>query len=442
MFAFMPTARCSGAREVVHPITGINAGNKGHASGERHRSLSILTATALWFCIADVRAEFKLTRLSNPPVFVSSGTQALETMQSSHADDACASGQLCDWTNQTIESHDGCAPISVTLAVDQSASVTCWYHYHWNSSPNNSIQWSATIAVTRIPCEHNQLSLSGGGTVEPGSTLDGLSVIVICDGGPSPGVPVIITPEVDFTSGFHTAGHSTTRPAGSVSVPSGTTDSQGRIDFAFTAPAPAGTHSIHAQCAPGVLCNTPTPITITVKVEGLEPIPSSAFYTLSEADGSNIGDNGKHDGDNHYLTPEAIAVLDQLAFQYAASFDNPANRIPQQLHINDASLPWGGQFDITGNWGRPHIEHRRGTVVDIRANLKTGNIPETEFKRFNRASQKTSQELGVTVDAVIHCSKRKDLPPADRPKPPFCLLPDGTVDANRHFHVRLLGQKE
>ena len=36
-----------------------------------------------------------------------------------------------------------------------------------------------------------------------------------------------------------------------------------------------------------------------------------------------------------------------------------------RLCINDISLPFGGLFDINGNWRRPHGSHRMGVDIDI-----------------------------------------------------------------------------
>lgn len=35
------------------------------------------------------------------------------------------------------------------------------------------------------------------------------------------------------------------------------------------------------------------------------------------------------------------------------------------LGINDMSLPWGGLFDICGDWEPGHDTHRIGTAVDM-----------------------------------------------------------------------------
>jgi hypothetical protein len=35
------------------------------------------------------------------------------------------------------------------------------------------------------------------------------------------------------------------------------------------------------------------------------------------------------------------------------------------MRINDVSLPYGGLFDVNGDWRDPHVSHRSGKDVDI-----------------------------------------------------------------------------
>lgn len=104
-----------------------------------------------------------------------------------------------------------------------------------------------------------------------------------------------------------------------------------------------------------------------------------------------------------------IAVAYQIERQFKR---NGAS--PPPLALNDASLLWGGRFDLSLDWAAPHGEHKRGTVIDIRANGSDGSVAQTNFPRF--------VELAAFygADAVIHSAG----------------------DPNQHFHVRLLGKGE
>lgn len=180
---------------------------------------------------------------------------------------------------------------------------------------------------------------------------------------------------------------------------------------------------------------------VKVMVAGLVSLTGNATdYVL-------VGTTSTH-GDNHYLTPTAKAVAEILASKYREKFpkDPP-------LHFNDASLVEGGAFDIcTGretaegcatvsyknivpmcqlqsngsyscSWSRPHAEHRRGTVIDVRANnVVPGkanyatSIPSRNEKEF----LKLAGRLGIKTGADPHS-------------------PDSS---NRHWHIKLLGAAE
>jgi hypothetical protein len=226
-------------------------------------------------------------------------------------------------------------------------------------------------------------------SVEPGKTGPLMAAGVYDQAGQLvPNVQVRLTADAVANSGGHRhddpVRHSQymgrLAPAGTSSgsveqngkVLSGSTGSDG-LEFTFTAPAIAGDHTITATCTDsGVTCTQEGPDKVWVGVKGLIPIPPipdllpQATYQLNESDGRPVGSTDSHP-DNHYLTPEAVTKLWNLGFRYSMiEFPNYP-----LLHINDASLERGGLFDLSGNWTpRPsgHHEHRRGTVVDIRAN--------------------------------------------------------------------------
>ncbi|MBI5746986.1 MAG: hypothetical protein HZA13_08280 [Nitrospirae bacterium] len=47
------------------------------------------------------------------------------------------------------------------------------------------------------------------------------------------------------------------------------------------------------------------------------------------------------------------------------------------------SLPWGGLFDIDGNWTTPHDWHRVGRSVDFSKHYKDGNGNNLEVTFFD-----------------------------------------------------------
>jgi hypothetical protein len=248
-------------------------------------------------------------------------------------------------------------------------------------------------------------------------------------GLPKQGAVVKIHLEVDLTSGGHDHGEKfARRPRGNisglncVSDPDGTvpdtydctTGPDGHVDFTFNAPEVSGTQNITASCI-SPQCSGSITDHINVKVDGLWPILASSYYELTE-DGSSkiIGSTAEH-GSNHYLTSDAqeqLWLLAQAFFEYQI-LNGVAK--PTLLHLNDASLEWGGKFDIKGKWAGKHKEHRRGTVIDIRANSASGAIPR----------ELTDKYIDIATRLKIDAHLEYDNDPV-----------------MRHFHTRLLNRKE
>ena len=198
----------------------------------------------------------------------------------------------------------------------------------------------------------------------------------------------------------------------------GNTDANGQFAFTFLASQVAGKHTVTATCD---VCNGgKADLAIKVAVPGLSGISASPFYALNEANGDVIGARAGWHTDNHNLNAKGKTALLSLAEDYHLLF--PADPV---LYLNDASLPQGGVFDICArpgacatlgvqSWTKPHAEHRRGTVIDIRANNTSGAIPVTNRLEFETL-------IGYMGMSYLHESQ-------------------GT--SNEHYHVRLLGRGE
>ena len=185
-------------------------------------------------------------------------------------------------------------------------------------------------------------------------------------GKPLAGVAIKLVQTVEDDSGHHPERlHTGQRPLavlflgktalkhnqrGEVTTPM-VTDAQGEIRLFFSAPPIAGTHLLKAECVQHA-CKTYA-ARVTVKVPDLEkfrPVKGS-----SELVG---GPKEKHD-ERHYLTGQS---LENLSVMISAM--NKFSWKP--VGVNDAALPWGGLFDITGEWLPSHFDHGAGTAVDIR----------------------------------------------------------------------------
>lgn len=273
---------------------------------------------------------------------------------------------------------------------------------------------------TATSCVLEQYTLSlqiTPGQVEPSGSATVIATVNDAQGQPKSGAQVSIEVNVEEKSGGHDH-HDATRPKGPLSG-GGSTGADGTVSFTFGAPEVSGTHTFTANCVSPDCSNDPVTAKIKVMVEGLAPIPADpTLYTLIGAV------TGKY-SDNHYLTGNALNQLLVLAINYHFLYPNES-----VLHLNDASLIWGGKFDIAGNWTGDHAGHRRGTVIDIRANTVSGAIPESLFTDFEELAAGTKKKLadGMTsAEAQLHCSVG------------FDHANNCAGDPNRHYHVILLG---
>ncbi len=228
---------------------------------------------------------------------------------------------------------------------------------------------------------------------------------------PQPGVSISLRAEAVPMSGGHSH-HDDNRPMGDLggTPPLGhilenrVTGPDGAVHFTFTAPKVVGDHTITATCTDRT-CNQEGSDRIWVGVKGLYQLQGNTAYELIQPNADVF-----HPG-NHYLTTNASIVLQGIAIEWRSLY-KPFGPV---LHLNDASLQRGGYFDIQYQWNRgEHAEHRRGTVIDIRANNLPGAIPRGDFKDFERVARK--------YGAVARLHKQN----TDK----------------QHYHVRLFGRAE
>lgn len=324
---------------------------------------------------------------------------------------------------------------------------------------------------TRTSCVpvNLKIKLEGGTTIEPRKSLPFIATVTNqYNQPPTNPVTVNVSLKVDSTSGGHDHGGGTRPRGGIANVETCSSDAtcwsetspanNGVVVFNFNAPEASGTHTVTATCDECV--NSPQTAEVNVKVDGVEPIPAFPYYALEEADSSHpgqtkvVGETDLH-GNNHNLMPAAAQVLMRIAVNY--HFD-PRFRVldwqtntkvpPPLLHVNDASLEWGGKFDIKGTWTGAHEEHRRGTSVDLRANEKVGAIPPELFDKFEERLMEIIPD-DATVEKYLRECTPNERPTESNPKPVqhnrrprnYCVSQvDGSFDNNRHFHVRLMGE--
>jgi hypothetical protein len=284
--------------------------------------------------------------------------------------------------------------------------------------------------ATRTSCIQEQytLSLKTFSEMEPSdSATDSWANVIatVLDAQtqqPKAGATVSINVDVVANSGGHNHddGRHVSPHTGTLDTTTGITGADGTFTFTFTAPEVSGTHTFTATCVQPTCTNNPATTQIDVKVDGLAPIPSSLFYRFISPNADT------NHPDNHNLQPAASAQLASIAkAYYEATYLLKDGWLPNVM-LNDASLKWGGILDCFETclntdppsvpWGPAHGEHRRGSVVDIRARLPAVNDPNNP-----------SADTLLYADKFIEKALKAGADP----------YPEGS-----HYHLRLFGIPE
>lgn len=96
---------------------------------------------------------------------------------------------------------------------------------------------------------------------------------------------------------------------------------------------------------------------------------------------------------NYCTIYTALSVVDAVE-----AYASELNLHPDvKLAVIDMSLPWGGLFDIYGNWSPKHDTHRKGTMADLSkhyrdSNGNTYNIAEYRNGKFVKDTAQVDQE--------------------------------------------------
>ncbi|MDD5058100.1 MAG: hypothetical protein PHQ60_09520 [Sideroxydans sp.] len=341
-------------------------------------------------------------------------------------------GTYCRWTN--FFDHLG-------IAAQQGIY---WSKYDC-PDPNVNPDVPYTYRPATNTCERElkyKLTLTpDSATIEPGQSYEfTATVTTLDDKQPGISVPVSVKAEVEANSGGHDHGEKVAkRDKGKVSPANGSNSFQ----INFTSTQVSGIHTITATCDQCV--NKTAVAKVNVMVASLETIPSSAFYAFIG------GEEDKPHHDNHYLTPAAAERLLVMAINYRSQqrfkvldWNTNIRVTPSVLHVNDASLMWGGRFDIKANWTNPHITHMRGIEVDIRANDEVGAIDARNFKAFEKMLDDVVGGKTGRAKYLLECTADKpgSLLKHERKAENLCISRlTLSPDTNRHYHIRLIGAK-
>ena len=286
-----------------------------------------------------------------------------------------------------------------------AATCQCRHLAYWNGSV---CSYATSSVMLSGATETRPDGVGGIATVELTA-----KVIQSQNGNPKPGETLNFYVGVTPNSGGHEH-HDINRPKGKLSAVQGTTDPNGEIKLTFTAPEVSGIHTVKATCA--TCSNSPAAKEIQVKVPDLVPISpnsprnadGSLVYALTSVDTLHAGE-GRYHKNQYYLTEQAQQNLFGLITSFAAAGWGT-------VALNDASLYWGGRYDIKGNWGGSHRGHRDGREIDISFTRASNPVSEAKQKTFYK---KYCEEKAVEAS--------------------FSILHHYVL--NRHFHIYLEKQR-
>ncbi|MEI7481696.1 MAG: hypothetical protein WCK75_05020 [Elusimicrobiota bacterium] len=154
-------------------------------------------------------------------------------------------------------------------------------------------------------------------------------------------------------------------------------------------PSPAYATRITQDANFSYACTGTNRIIVDMQVPNLVELKAGNGYTLG-------GTTTQHPSPwNHYVTSDFKVKLTQIGESWKATCPKS-----DPLIYNDMSLPWGGLFDIHGNWKTPHSGHRFGNNADISKKwVRKGN--RIKLVQMICSSARVYSE-GDEVDEVPH----------------------------------------
>lgn len=138
-------------------------------------------------------------------------------------------------------------------------------------------------------------------------------------------------------------------------------------------------------------CNGVWKDTLEVKVPDMVVFSTRSYYAL-------IGTTTYHPV-NHAGKYNVLKNIQKIAWAYHQEFPG----VPL-LAINDISLPWGGLFDVRGNWKPPHRSHCVGEQVDMR----WWSVPEANREKLKEIFQNNGVTNLDQPEDYIHYDMESD----------------------------------
>jgi hypothetical protein len=242
-----------------------------------------------------------------------------------------------------------------------------------------------------VSIDADPLEVTAAPPVNSDKGISHLTITVTCDQVPIQNAKVELKVEAQDKSGGHN--HSDeNRPRGKLNgknVPKGwtdiadKTDAEGKVKVKFESPLTGnvdharygsynigigGIYVITAKSKSTRFPNSSPPLSVTTKVDGLQPMKPGASYVLVRVPGTHP--------EGFHATQGTSRAFSNLAndFQHFQEVHDAALKScgkdpwgSHALSINDIALPTGGIFDLGSNWGPlpGHGTHNKGEGGDF-----------------------------------------------------------------------------
>lgn len=186
------------------------------------------------------------------------------------------------------------------------------------------------------------------------------------DGQPAASVPVEISLAGPAAHTLEAAGHDhhEGRPLGQLDGSTNlplvrSSGPDGIVSVEYRPPAASAAMDIQAKAD----ADSSSSLQARVLIPHLRPLVFGSGLASAGSDGSHADRfNGRALTLERLETAATLYTFDQTTSPALRSVDTR-----EPIRVNDMSLPWGGLYDIGGNWQPPHNGHRCGTVSDIQS---------------------------------------------------------------------------
>jgi hypothetical protein len=230
-------------------------------------------------------------------------------------------------------------------------------------------------------CDIEALTVSPSSVAPEGTGGETSAEVTVSLKNPAPpgGCRIKLTVEPETGTGGH--GHdapNSGRPKGSVADELIINEGEEEAVVTYTSSEVAGKEKITAEMEE---TGEKESACVEVKVDGLTSLGGGSnliTYTSTEENHSLSNSN--------YGTSGTVNIVKSAVSKYAEDFGLPSDAY---LAVIDMSLPWGGLFDIYGDWSPPHEEHREGTSVDFSKYYRdaSGNLVSVQISRDDETGE-------------------------------------------------------